>query len=203
VSKNSESLPLRNISGIVSVIAFLADLITIALFIRDLLGNVPIPLGTALAQVALIVAVFMFAFFLLLYSRREGEYESLDEITWIFGWLYITFSAAIFGIVAYRFIVEANYEFWDFMGYTMLIALIAGLGFGIAFFIAKRPDYFSIPFMLVALEQIILWILQLLSRKAISFNWAFIGNLLLFAYAGSFVLFFISSSSWIEKVKLR
>lgn len=183
---NDLSLP--KVSGIVAVITFLANLITVGLFFRDLYqGN--LPTGGAIAQVTIIVVVFGFAFLLLFYSRQKDE--SLDGIIWLFSWLYILFSAAIFGVISYRFIVEANYNFGEFIGSIALIILIAALGYCVSVFIEKPSHYFSIPFMFVALWQIILWIFQIFARKTITFSWAFAGNLLLFIVASAFVLFFI------------
>jgi hypothetical protein len=178
-----------------AALAFSADLITIALFLRDLfIGNPPIPFSSTLSRVALIVTIFAFAYLLLMYSRQA--YESLDAIIWVFSWLYIVFASAVFALVAYRFLVEANYGPGEFVGYIALIALIAWLGFMVALINKKRTGYFSVPFMLVALEQMVVWIVLISSRRPISFNLTFVGNLLLFVYASTFVLFFIVMARW-------
>lgn len=190
MNMNNDTLPLRQISAMVSTIAFIADLITVALFIRDLLiSGGPPPFGTVVAQVALIAAIFTFAILLFIYARQE--YTSLDSIVGVFGWLYIVLAAALFAVISHRFIVEANYDFGEFIGYIILIALIAGLGYGITLMVERRTSYYSIPFMLVALEQIVLWLLLIVSRQGITFDWTFIGNLLFFGYAGLLILFFI------------
>jgi hypothetical protein len=193
MNKNFENLPLRTISGIVAVITFLADLITVALFIRDLLQN-RITFIAVIAEVALIVIVFAFAFLLLVYSKQAEA--TPDWLIRIFSWLYIVFSAAIFGIISQRFIIEGDYRFGEYIGYILLIILIAGLGYSIAIFTRERAGYFSIPFMLVALEQIILWIFLIFSRTQISFNWTMLGNLFLFLIVSMFVLYFI----WIDTI---
>lgn len=193
-----QDLPLRKISGIVSAIAFVADLITIILFIRDLVqGNAPASISSSLAKVVLIMAVFAFAFLLLHYSRQE--FESLDRIVWIFGWLYISLSAALFGVISYYFIMEEGQTPGEFIGCVLLIGLITGLGSSVTLFVGERVDYFSIPFMLVALEQIVLWLFRIFSQRHISFNLGFIGNLLLFVYAGLIILFFILSFQKFQK----
>jgi hypothetical protein len=183
---------LKRVSGIVSIIAFIADLITIALFVRDiLLVGTQTTFTSAFAQVLLIVSVFTFALLLSVYSREE--YEHLDGIIWIFSWLYMVFSALMLAGISYRFIIEVDYTTGEYFGYVALVTFVAGLGFGMGAIIDRPTAYLSIPFMLVALEQIILWVVHLLNRQGIAFNWIFVGNLSLFVIVGLFILFLIVS----------
>jgi hypothetical protein len=187
---SSDKFSLRRIAAFISCVAFTANLITATVFIWDLLFSSSRPLfGAVIAQAALIAAVFVFAILLLVYARRG--YTGLDGTVGILGWLYIFLSAALFGVISQRFIVDANYDFGQFVGYIVLIGLVAGMGYGVTLLIKRRTDYFSIPFMLVAVEQIILWLQLIVAGYSIYFGWIFIGNLLLFGYAGLLVLFFI------------
>jgi hypothetical protein len=208
---------LRSIAKVVAGIAFIANLLTVILFIRDLFfGNVGITFDKALAQVAIIFLVFIFSLLLLMFSREESATPSLDLVASLFSWLYIMFAALIFGIVSLRFIYYANYSLGEFVGYTVLIAFIAGLGYSLATAVRagqqerevptspvesqagtyrnwKFDDhYFAVPFMAVALVQIVLWVVIIFTGQPLTFfSLTFIGNLLLFVYAGLFVIFFI------------
>ena len=189
---------LRRIARITSGVAFFADLITVAIFLRNLFekGTI-VSFGNALSQVAIIVTIFVFAFALLIYSRVD--FKDFDGLVWLFSCLYIAFSSAIFAIISYRFIVYGDYDLGEFIGYGLLILLIAGLGHSVASLIEKPTEYFAVPFMLVALEQIGLLVVQIFTRKALSFfSWVFIGNLLFFIYCSLFILFFIG----FEKFKI-
>jgi hypothetical protein len=189
MSEKSEQFPLKLISSIVSVITFTADLITVALFIRSVFYG-DISLTASVSQVLVIIVVFAFAVLLWFYSKNDSP--TPDIFFSIFGWLYIVFSAGIFIIVSQRFMMEGHYTLGEFVGYVTLTSFIGALGYFIFIYSDKRVDYFSIPFMVVALIQIIMWIYIIFSNNKLVLNWITAGNIFLFMFAGLIVLFFIN-----------
>jgi hypothetical protein len=193
---------LKKISTVVSAIGFSADIITLGLFFKDLFTTrPPLPFSSAITQIVIIIVAFTFSALLLVYSRSGVWGNPLDSIAWLFSWLYLLFSALIFAVIAYRFILQANYGIGDYFGYTALIALIAGLACSILLIVGRDFSYFSVPYMLTALEQIILWIARIIGKEPIRFDFIFVGNVLLFVYAGLFILAFIGIPILIQRRK--
>jgi hypothetical protein len=190
MSDKSTPFPLKLISSIVSVITFLADLLAIALFIRSVFYG-ELELTSAVSQILVIVVVFAFATLLWFYSKDDSPAPAI--IFSVFSWLYIVFSAAIFVLISQRFMMEGRYTIGEYVGYLFLIFFIGGLGFFIYETNDERTDFFAIPYMLVALVQIIMWIFIIFSENKLEFNWETIGNICLFVIAGMIVLFFINS----------
>jgi hypothetical protein len=190
MSNNSSRFPLKLISSIVSLVTFLADLLAIALFIRSVFFG-GIELTSAVSQILVIVVVFAFATLLWYYSKEDSPAPEI--IFSVFSWIYIVFSAAIFVIISQRFMMEGKYTLGEYVGYIFLIFFIGGLGFFIHTTNDEDTDFFAIPYMLVALIQIIIWIFIIFSENELEFNWITIGNISLFVIAGLIVLFFINN----------
>ena len=177
---------LKKIFRFASSVAFVADLITIVLFIKDLLVNGENKNG--LTQVIIIVFIFAFAFLLLLYSKSEYG-KSVEIIMSIFGWSYVVFSAFVLVIFSIYFINGFHYSFFEYLGYSSIIIIIAFLGIGIIRAIDRRMKYFSIPYMIVALIQIITWVVKIYNHELFTGDfWTFVGTLFLFILSSSFVL---------------
>ncbi len=189
MNDKSTPLPLKLISSIVSVITFLADLLAIALFIRSVFYG-KLELTSAVSQILVIIVVFAFATLLWFYSKDDSSAPAI--IFSVFSWLYIVFSAAIFVVISQKFMMEGHYSLGEYVGYLFLIFFIGGLGLFIYKTNDKKTDFFAIPYMLVALAQIIMWIFIIFSENKLEFNWETIGNIFLFVIAGMIVLFFIN-----------
>ena len=182
----SKDTTIKQFSAMVSIVAFVADLITVLLFIKDLLfGYELITFTSTISQVFVIALIFTFAFLLFNYSREADN--GIAGVVNIFGWLYIILAALIFMIVSYRFVMIGDYSFGEFIGYPFLVIAVGGLGYSITKNVDGNTKNFSIPFMLVALEQIVLWVIKILIG-GISFSWAFAGNIVHFIIAGAIVL---------------
>jgi len=190
--KPTANTALRIASGFVSTIAFVANLVSVGLFVRDVLTSREFPeMGTIVANVVLIGVVFFFALLLLGYSR--DRFHRLDHIANAFGWSYVLLSAAIFALISPQFILARDYAAGDLGAYAALIAVIAALGYLTTKVVERRTDLFCIPFMLVALEHVLLWLYLVGSGRGIVLGWHFWGGLGLFIYAGILVLWFIST----------
>jgi len=193
MSKKTEDTTLKQFSAGVAIIAFIADLITILLFIKDLLF-IPefLSFRSAFSQLFVIALIFTFAILLFNYSREINK--GLEGTVIMFGWLYIILAALIFMIVSFRFIMLQDYDFGEFIGYPSLVVFIAGLGWGVTKNVEGNTKYFSIPFMIVALAQIALWIIKLIIGYEIDLT--FMGNLLIFVIVGLIILFFLQQDEW-------
>ena len=178
---------LRKVSGIFTILTILADLITIGLYLNYVfMGVVPLNIESAFPWILIIVVIFIFSMLLSAYSEHNNV---LDGIIGVFSWLYVILAAMLFAVISKRFITEANYGIYEYIGYIFLIILISGLGFLISFMTDKPLRNFTIPFMLVGLYQIILWILLFLNPQNIVFNLTFFGNSLLLGVVGCFIVF--------------
>ena len=182
-------ISLKKMAKAVSVVSFVADLITVAVFVYGVLFSaIPPTAGSVIAQVAIISVMFAFAIILLGYSVEEMS--SLNGIILIYSWLYILFSALVLLKVAIQFLNQPKYDFGEYLAYVAVIVSIAFLGNMTAKAIEVDNKYFTLPFMGVALVQIFLWIVRVLS-KGLNFDWAFIGNLGLLILSGLFVVYFL------------
>ena len=178
---------LKSIAKVVAGIAFFADLITIANFIVNLFRqHTATAFDKSTANIAVIVIVFLFAFALLLYSKNE--FTSFDFAIWFFSWMYVLFAALILAIKSWSFFEAASYSFADLFGYILLISLIFGLGFSVSFVMGNFPKTFAVPFFAIALEQIALWVKNMLVGE-FDFNVYFFGTMILFVFSGLLILF--------------
>ena len=182
------------IAIIVATITFFADLVTIGLFTRDLLEDT-LDLKRVFVYVLLILLIFSFAI---------GLWVSVDADTdflVFFGFLYVFFGGVIFAIVSYKFLMQFDYSGREYATYVVLIILITGLGVGILAISDVLYDegvaYLSLPFIFVALEQIIFWI-KIISSGEYKFddNGIMAGNIFLFVIAGALVMLFLGFAYW-------
>ena len=181
-----------------SYLAFLADLITICLFVKDIfvkdLSQQTIISEKAFLQIASIIVIFLFAILLWFYSKIDDRRHKF--LYQMFSWFYVVFSALILGMISYRFMTETSYGIGEFLGYIFLVFLVCGLGLGISLFNkVNRLDWFSIPFMIVAFEQIALWIIKINSRQY-EFNWFSFGNLFLLVIVVLIVFILLHVNNW-------
>lgn len=181
---------LRNVSGIFFILGIIADLTTVGLYLNYLFkGTIPFTIDSAFPWISIIIVIFLFSFMLFTFSKNDSDL--LDGIRWLFGWVYVIFAALIFALISNQFILEANYGIYEYFGYILLIILISGLGFIINANSSLR--YYSVPYMIVGLYLIILWLNLLYQNpQSIDFNLTFFGNLLLIVVPGSFIIFCLS-----------
>jgi hypothetical protein len=191
MSKKNEDTMIKQFSGVVSIVAFIADLITILLFTKDLLFDL-VSFKSILTQLFMIAFIFTFAMLLFNYSREISK--GIEGIVKMFGWLYIIQAALIFMIVSFRYMMIEDGSYSELLGYPFLVIAIGGLGYGVTKNVDGEPKYFSIPFMVVALEQIALWVIKVLIR--IDIPGTFGNGLLFFIIAGIIIWFFLSVDNW-------
>lgn len=179
--------PLRSVSGFFFILGILADLTTVGLYLNNLFkGTIPFNIKSAFPWISIIIVIFLFSGMLFTFSKNDSDI--LDGIRRLFGWVYVIFAALIFAVISNQFLLESNYGMYEYFGYILLIILISGLGFIIN--IGSSIRYFSVPFMIVGLYLIILWVSLLYQNPhAIVFNLNFLGNLLLIIVPGSFICF--------------
>jgi hypothetical protein len=183
---NNES-KLKKLAEIVTYTSFAADLLAVAHFIYQLFQqDTVLEFEAALPSVAVIVIVFLFSFFLLLYSK--DEITDKDYYTKVFSWLYVLFAALILAIKSWHFFNSPSYNFGDLFGYMLLVALIFGLGFSVSFVMESFTKNFAAPFFVIALEQIALWVKNMLSKN-FSFDVYFVGTIFLFIFTSLIILF--------------
>lgn len=182
-----ENITLRKIAGLFSVLAIIADLITIGIYLNNVnIGVVNFNIESAFPSIFIIVVIFIFAMLLFNYSDK-GDF--IERTIGTFSWVYVILAAMLFAIISKKFIVETNYGVSEYFGYIILIILISGLGFLISSIIDQPLHNFAVLFMLVGLYQTIVWISQFLNPQEIVFNVKFIGNALLLGVVGGFIVF--------------
>lgn len=185
--KINDQSPLRSVSGFFFILGILADLATVGLYLNNLFkGTIPFNIDSAFPWISIIIVIFLFS--VMLFSFSKNDSDILGGIRRLFGWVYVIFATLIFAVISNQFILEPNYGIYEYFGYIFLIILISGLGFIIN--IDSSFRYFSVPFMIVGLYLIILWLNLLYQNpQAIVFNLTFLGNLLLIVVPGSFIHF--------------
>lgn len=165
----------KKISVIIAGIALFSDLVTIAFFLESIFtGDIKLTFDLAFTRAFIIVLIFSFSIVLLTYSE-EGD----NKIFGLFGWLYVLLSALMLAGISYRFITESNYGLYEYVGYIILIFLTMVLGVYVSKDTGIYRMNFSIPFMIVGIEQMVLWILIMYSKQTIMFDSRFGANILL------------------------
>ena len=179
---------LKSVFGLATAISLSVDLVTVGLLLKNLYnGVVPLNIESALPWLFIIILIFIFS--ILLYNLTKTDSDSLDAIITIFSWLYVILASLLFAVISKQFITESNYGIYDYFGYIFLIILIAGLGFITSRMINNSFRNFSIPFMLVGLYQIILWLSLCLNPQTLVFNLHSLGNALLLGVVGFLIIF--------------
>ena len=177
---------------LVSAITFIADLVTVGLFVRDLFKS-KVDLKGIITYVVLIIVVFSFAF--VLWVSFQGDAEILS----VFGATYVIFGAVIFGMISVRFILADEYSFIEYWTYLGLIILITGLGTVLLYdyMYEDVTQFLAIPFMLVALLQIGLWIRNISSGDVVFDHPLYnFGKVFLFIIVGLLSILFLALSEW-------
>jgi len=178
----------KSFTGIAAIISLSVDLVTVGLLLKNLYyGVVPFNIESAVPWLFIIILIFIFS--ISLYIIANANSNNLDEIITIFSWFYVILAALLFGVISKQFITEANYTIYDYFGYIFLIILIAGLGFIISNIVGNYLRNFSIPFMLVGLYQIMLWLSLCLNPQTLVFNLHSLGNALLLGIVGLLIIY--------------
>lgn len=183
--------------GFSSILGFTADIIAITIFVSEIIGGRLTEPSTVFSRSLVIITIFALAMFSFLYSRKTVKF--IDNVVWIFSYLYVFYSAVIFGYVSWIFLNNQKYEynysdlqygFFDYFVYILLIGAMASLGAILSNSLGRSTKGFAIPFMIVALEQVFIWV-YLILNGAIGFNRQFMYNFVLFLYAGLIVVLFV------------
>lgn len=179
---------MKQITKFAAVLAFIADLITIGVFVKDILFSKTLIASTQpLYFIGLILVIFVFALGLFILSKEENDDNIIIAI---FSFFYVSIGAFILGVVSYRFIVISIYSPQEFFGYFALVGLISGLGYITSTVLVGRTDYLALPFMIIAAEQIILIFVQIISQT-IEFGLSFIDKLILLVFTGGIIFVFL------------
>lgn len=178
---------LKRFSGFVGGLAFVADLITLADFIYDsFFSEHPLPVESLQRHGSIIIIVFVFAVCLVRYAKNEAE--GFEWIWSLFSWIYVLFAAVILAFVVYRYLRGVDVAL-EWVGVNLiLVTLTAGLGFIVMALTSKtKLIYFAAPFMLVALEHIVLWVVNVITAELVLFDMKFCYEVLLFLYTGTMI----------------
>lgn len=183
---------LRKISGFFGILAIIADIITIILFLKDIfIDKSQTEFKFISTQVILIVLIFIAAMILGTIALKSSWQAEVKKVLVFFSWTYIIISALIFVLVSHRFIIECNYSLIEYFGMIGLIVLVTYLALFIASSIDKGNQAFAIPYMIVILWQIGLFTYNFFTREHLNFDLYFIGNALLFILTTFFVIVLI------------
>lgn len=187
----------KKILGSFSILGIVADLITLYLFLKGVLyGERPMTLESIGPLILVIVSIFSFSLLLYHYSQARENYRNVDRIFLLFSWIYIIYAALFFAIISYYCIVDGNYTPLEFGGYLLLVYFVVMLGNYISRNISRiNYSYFGIPFMLVGVEQCLLWTKIVLDGFPIKFDSVFLCNLSLIIISGLYLMFFIKKQS--------
>jgi len=184
-------------TGICAVIVFVANVITVISFVRDILtGDLLIFSENSFSRTLVIVVFFAFALALFIYSRNRNRV--MDSLIWVFAWIYIICSALIFAQISYYFLLAPvfgnSYTFYDYLSYITMIMSICALGTIMSMVARKSIKYFAIPFMLIAVEHALIWVFLVNTGVRIVFDQGFAGNMVLFILAGLTTVFYLAES---------
>jgi hypothetical protein len=187
-----DNLNLRKISGIFGLLAILADVITILLFLKDLfVDETQIELKYISTQVILIILIFTVAFILGTFALKSDWKDEIKTVLVLFSWIYIIISAIIFISVSARFILLCNYTIIEYFGMVGLIILVTFLALFISLSVDKGNQSFTIPYMIVIICQIGLFTYNFFTRQHLQFDLFFLGNAVLFILTTIFVIVMI------------
>jgi hypothetical protein len=183
---------LRRVSGIFGILAIIADIITIILFLKDIfVDGSHIEFKYISTQIIFIVFIFSVALIFGFKAMKSDWHDKIKEIGSMFSWIYIILSATIFILVSYRFIIDCDYTLIEYVSMLGLIFLITFLALFIAFKIDRQNPAFAIPYMLVFLWQISLFLYNFILRNHFDFTWYFVGNIMLLTITTLFLFFLV------------
>jgi hypothetical protein len=159
---------------------FLADMLLQAILLGTLLGyefsSQPVSV-----QYLLIIVVYLFALGLFIYARPAFG-ESFDFFVYLIGWGFVLMGALLLAIIARIFIIEPSFGFLDFVIYATTAVFAASFGIIIAKIVGERLRPFALPFLLVGLWQVFLWVWRVISSQSLARGWNLLGSLLLFFF---------------------
>ena len=190
---------LKLFAGVVSGLAFAANLITVASFIYDsFFGGRALSEERVKSHGSLILIVFIFAVLLALFARSETE--GFERLWLLFSWLYVLYGALILAFVVYTALRADQIETQWLSVNLVLVTATAGLGFTVMALVSKANlIYFAAPFMLVALEHIGMWVMKVLMGNIVLFDAHFAHEMVLFLYTGSIIAVLLS----FQRLKVR
>ncbi len=193
---SGDSSGIKQLVGGISVLAFLADILLLLVVVSTILGkrilasSQPVPV-----QFLLIGMVYAFAIGSFLYARSALG-DTFDGFVYIaFGWGYVLLAAGLIAVVARIFVLHIGFGLWDFLDYTLAAVVISSFGIIIALVVNEKVRYFAIPFMLVALWQIYLWVWRVVTSQSIARGWNLVGSVSLFIFVVVLIVFLLMQGS--------
>lgn len=166
---------MQKILRFASYLFFIMGITSLAQFIL-VIGDVDgvggrMELGSLIVRLAIMVAFAGAGYMFMWYSGGKG--------TLFFGWCYAVLSAGVLAVSSAELFLGEEYHFVAFVGYA-LVALLA-LGFSVVLSRGHSIHlrFFSLLYIMVALEQGILWFAQVVDWCCIHFWW-FVGSVCYF-----------------------
>jgi len=177
-----ESSFIRQISGAIAVLSFLADILLQTILLGTLLDSKWLSSAQPVhVQYLLVIVVYLFALGLFVYARPAYE-DRFDFLVYLLGWIFVFLGAALMATIARIFVIQPGFGFFDFLIYAAAAAFSASFGIIIAFIVGERTRPFALPFLLVALWQVVLWVWRVLSSQSVAGGWNLVGSLSLFFF---------------------
>lgn len=184
----------KKVAFFVSLLAFVADLYAVYELVSSFLSKEEELLsGELIVQFIFSISVFFFGLFLLLYSQvNQYNRNIFDQAIIAFSAIYFIASAILLAGISLRFFLLREYTFSEFIVLPAMSVVIASLGYCLAL-TAENIDMekFSIPFMIVAVVQIILFMTYIFSGDLKGIGARDFGNLILFACNAKLMLFIL------------
>ncbi|MBN1531681.1 MAG: hypothetical protein JXA20_03380 [Spirochaetes bacterium] len=199
-----EHILLKRITGTISHVVSAINCLFIGLFIARVYfkhGSVSSSdlvfedFESIVPHVVVISLVFLLAHLSGRYSRSIGEpFDTWHRLAGIgFAWVYQCAAAALFGYVAGWCVLNGGYEPYEYFLSIAIVALISLMGYATARRSGhKSAAFFPVPYMLLLIAQVILWIIRIVDNATLELDWVFAGNVGLFILAGGFVLFYVT-----------
>ena len=191
MKKPESASVIRKLAGVLALLTFIADMLLLLILIGTLLefgllsSAQPIPI-----QFLLILIIYLFGIGLFIYGRPAFG-DMFDGLIYIFfAWPYILLAAGLLSVVALRFVTSLylDFGFLEFILYAFAITVISMFGVLLSRIVNESVKYFAVPFLLVTLWQIYLWVWRVLSDRGIPAGWNLIGSLFLFVFAVVFII---------------
>ena len=97
--------------------------------------------------------------------------------------------------------MNGDYGPYEYFLSAIILCLVSLMGHGTARLSGHRSVvFFPVPYMLLLVAQVIIWIVRIVADASIQLDWVFAGNVGLFIYAGGFVLFYVMNRRETEGV---
>jgi hypothetical protein len=182
---------LRLTTGILGSITLVADVLTIALFLRDVFSGNLLQDSNAITS-RLLVTTVIFTLGILLITYARSSVPGFTKVTIFFAWSYITLSAILFAIISYTYVLGTSTEIVPFISLLILVILISGLGSITAISVNYQLRYFAIPYMLVAVLQALCWLFVISIGRLNQLNLSLVISIGLFVLSGTFIFLFLN-----------